>query len=131
MAEYEASRVLPAPAQQVFEVATDPGRLGRWLPVADTVELDGPDHVRLDGERGGLFRAQPDQLRAEWGDEAHADRPSVYAGWLQVYDRDDTSSEVNVHLSFFDERQQDGDRGIGDALAALGREVEREIGAGR
>ena len=75
----------------------------RWLPTTIEVEDAGPDRVHVEGDAGGhhyatngLFRAEKDQLRMEWGSEG-----PDYAGWAQVYHEGDDASEVNLHLSFF------------------------------
>ena len=47
----------------------------------------------------GLFKARPGQLWVEWGSED----TGAYAGWLQVaHQGDSATSEVTIHLSFFD-----------------------------
>lgn len=138
MAEYEASRVLPADPRTVLDVVADPVRLPRWLPSVTDARITGPEEVRLSGVTGageyadtGFFRAQPDQLRVEWGSASRGGEPATYAGWLQIADRtsrdDGSSCEVTVHLSFFDERTsaRGEDAGLAEALAELEREVLR------
>ena len=106
--EYEESRGMPADAEIVFDVLADVDRMEDWLPTTLDVAGAGPDRVHVEGEAGGrhyaadgLFRAQPDQLRIEWGSEG-----PDYAGWAQVYHSGAGSSEVNLHLSFFGDQQQ-------------------------
>ena len=84
----------------------------RWLPTTIEVEDAGPDRVHVEGDAGGqhyatdgLFRAEKDQLRMEWGSEG-----PDYAGWAQVYHEGDDASEVNLHLSFFG-KQAEAHRG--------------------
>lgn len=138
MAEYEASRVLPADPATVLGVAADPARLPRWLPTVTEAQVTGPEEVRLAGTTRageyldtGFFRSQPEQLRVEWGSESRGGQPASYAGWLQIADRtsqdDGSSCEVTVHLSFFAERAggRGKDAGLGEALAELEREVLR------
>ena len=106
--EYEESRGMPADAEIVFDVLADVDRMEDWLPTTLDVAGAGPDRVHVEGEAGGrhyaadgLFRAQKDQLRIEWGSEG-----PDYAGWAQVYHSGAGSSEVNLHLSFFGDQQQ-------------------------
>ena len=104
MAEYEESREIPAPREQVFEVASDIDGMSAWLPGLE-VRDGGPNvaRVRPGSQRPGqpeeleaLWRAEGDQMRLEWGDRGRDE----YSGWLQFYALDDTRSEANLHLSF-------------------------------
>ena len=94
--------------------------------------------MRVEGDAGGqhyatdgLFRAEKDQLRMEWGSEG-----PDYAGWAQVYHEGDDASEVNLHLSFFGDQPEAhrgaaADRTRQDMQEALGRleeEVRRRVG---
>jgi uncharacterized protein YndB with AHSA1/START domain len=139
--EYEESRRMPADAATVFDVMSDVETMRRWLPTTMDVETAGPDRVHVEGtaEDGtgghhyaadGLFRAEKDQLRMEWGSEG-----PEYAGWAQVYHSGDDASEVNLHLSFFGTQPQShrgaaADRtreGMLEALKRLEDEVSRRI----
>jgi hypothetical protein len=133
--EYEESRRMPAAADVVFDIMSDVETMQRWLPTTMEVEDAGPDRVHVEGEaRGhhyatdGLFRAEKEQLRMEWGSEG-----PDYAGWAQVYHEGDDASEVNLHLSFFG-KQPEAHRGAAadqnretmlDALKRLEDEVIR------
>jgi uncharacterized protein YndB with AHSA1/START domain len=120
--EFEHSRVLPASAEQVFGVVSDVGRMSRWLPTTSRVEEDSPNHLHVEGERSsqhyegdGVFNVSEDQLRVEWG----SDRTGEYAGWLQVHHQaDPDSSEVVLHLSFFDELDEEYRAGRASAVDA-------------
>ncbi len=99
---------MPAEAEIVFDVMADVATMESWLPTTLDVETAGPDRVHVEGEAGGrryaadgLFRAQKDQLRIEWGSEG-----PDYAGWAQVYHSGSGTSEVNLHLSFFGDQKQ-------------------------
>jgi len=99
---------MPAPADTVFDIMSDVDTMERWLPTTMDVEDAGPDRVHVEGEaRGqhysadGLFRAEKEQLRMEWGSEG-----PDYAGWAQVYHEGDDASEVNLHLSFFGDQPE-------------------------
>ncbi|MEW9550745.1 hypothetical protein [Nonomuraea sp. NPDC050783] len=106
MAEFEATRGMPAESGLVYGVASDVAVMDRWLPRGLHVSGSGPNTVEAEGDlvpgegaHEGLFRAQEDQLRVEWGGRDHPD----YAGWLQVFDSADGRSEVTVHISLLDE----------------------------
>ncbi|WP_433498298.1 SRPBCC family protein [Sphaerimonospora sp. CA-214678] len=104
MSEFERSRRIAAPAEQVFESACDIDELGDWLPRDLHVRPEEPPAVMVHEDAGGrderaLLRTERDRLRMEWGTRDD-DR---YAGWLQVAGIDDASSDVTVHLSFLDE----------------------------
>jgi uncharacterized protein YndB with AHSA1/START domain len=135
--EYEESRGMPADAEIVFDVISDVDRMERWLPTAIDVESAGPDKVHVTGGEGGvhydaegLFRAQKDQLRIEWGSEG-----PDYAGWAQVYHSGAGASEVNLHLSFLGHQPQAHPgaaaeqihQGMRDALARLEDEVRTRV----
>ncbi|MBG0815663.1 SRPBCC family protein [Planomonospora sp. ID82291] len=104
MSEYERSRTMTASPQAVFDKAGDLDLLDSWLPQDLHVRAEEPPAVTVHEDGSGrderaLFRARRDQLRVEWGTRDD----SRYAGWLQVAGISDRSSEVTVHLSFFDE----------------------------
>jgi uncharacterized protein YndB with AHSA1/START domain len=111
MSEHEVSRVLSAPSAAAFAVAADLERLPEWLPTVQVTAGDVDGEVRVAGESKdgpyeseGVWRPQPDQLRVEWGSESRGE-PERYAGWLQVADSGTDSSEVTIHLSFFDDSE--------------------------
>ncbi|GIH72456.1 SRPBCC family protein [Sphaerimonospora thailandensis] len=123
MSEFERSRRIAAPADQVFERACDIDELDDWLPRDLHVRPEDPPAVTVHEDAKGqderaLLRTERDQLRMEWGTRDD-DR---YAGWLQVAGIDDSSSDVTVHLSFFDEEHAPA----GDFVAsALDESLER------
>ncbi|MEV0143455.1 MULTISPECIES: SRPBCC family protein [unclassified Nonomuraea] len=132
MAEYEATREMPATSATVFEVASDVGLVNQWLPHglivrdsgAGTVEAAG-DVVPGGGEHEGLFGASADQLRVEWGGRDHPG----YAGWLQVSDRGDDASEVTVHISLLDEpEEQTSQERRSEVRAMLDESLDRLAG---
>jgi ribosome-associated toxin RatA of RatAB toxin-antitoxin module len=137
--EYEQSRRMPAAADVVFDIMSDVDTMQRWLPTTMEVADAGPDRVHVEGDAGGqhyatdgLFRAEKNQLRMEWGSEG-----PDYAGWAQVYHEGDNASEVNLHLSFFGHQPEShrgaaADRvreGMEAALERLEDEVRRRAGA--
>jgi carbon monoxide dehydrogenase subunit G len=141
--EYEESRRMPAPADVVFDIMSDVDTMQRWLPTTMEVEDAGPDRVHVEGTvddgagghhyaTDGLFRAEKEQLRMEWGSEG-----PDYAGWAQVYHAGAGASEVNLHLSFFGDQPQshrgtaaDKVRGeMQEALKRLEQEVQTRLGS--
>ncbi|GAA3644090.1 SRPBCC family protein [Nonomuraea antimicrobica] len=135
MAEFEASRGMPAGSSVVFGVASDVEIMDRWLPQGLSVHDTGPGTVEADGSlvpgvgrHEGLFRASEEQLRVEWGGREHPD----YSGWLQVSDAAAGASEVTVHISLLDEPQSgaraDEVRDLLDrSLDRLADEVRRHV----
>ncbi|MFI5688041.1 SRPBCC family protein [Streptomyces sp. NPDC051636] len=123
MAEYERSRTMPAQPERVFDRAADVGRLDAWLPDALHVRPQEPPAVtvhedRSDEDTSALLRAERDQMRIEWGTREQGS----YAGWLQVAGIGSGASEVTVHLSFFEDSHDPGERA---ACAALDSSLER------
>jgi hypothetical protein len=138
MAEYEAARGMPAASEIVFDIAARPDLFDRWIPSAVHVRTSPEElpvvhaKTRVAGgphEVEGLFRAQPDQRRLEWGSRGD-DR---YAGWLQVAESGAGSSEVTVHLSIRDDEPVvdsdfDIEQALRDALDQLNEDVTARVG---
>lgn len=106
MAEFEATRGMPAESTIVFGVASDVEIMDRWLPQGLSVHDAGPGAVEAEGElvpgsghHEGRLRVFAERLRVEWGGLDHPE----YAGWLQVADAASGTSEVTVHISLPDE----------------------------
>jgi uncharacterized protein YndB with AHSA1/START domain len=128
MTEYERSRTLPARPERVFDQVADVGRLDTWLPRDLHVETEEPPAVTVHEDRAGhdtaaLLSARPEQMRLEWGTR---DQGS-YAGWLQVAGLDGGTSEVTVHLSFFDDSHDPGGRTVTEALDTSLRRLEEQV----
>ncbi|MEW9528596.1 SRPBCC family protein [Microbispora sp. NPDC049125] len=130
MTEFERSRRMPASADHVFDEACDIGRLDLWMPRDLHVQAGEPPAVTVHEDGTGedaraLLRAERDQLRMEWGTRDD-DR---YAGWLQVAGIADDSSDVTVHLSFFDERHVPPadavEKALDESLERLAEQVRR------
>ena len=127
--EYEESRGMPADAEIVFDTMADVSTMESWLPTTLDVETAGPDRVHVEGDAGGhhyaadgLFRAQKDQLRIEWGSEG-----PDYAGWAQVHHSGAGSSEVNLHLSFFGDQPQSHEGAAAEKMREEMREALRRL----
>ncbi|MFJ4515130.1 SRPBCC family protein [Streptomyces sp. NPDC088816] len=128
MAEYERSRTMPALPEQVFEQAADVGRFDAWLPGELHVHVEQPPAVTVhedqtDQDTAAQLRAERDQMRIEWGTREQGG----YAGWLQVAGLGSGASEVTVHLSFFDDRHDPGERAARDALDSSLRRLEEQV----
>ncbi|GAA5059456.1 SRPBCC family protein [Streptomyces sp. SID10815] len=128
MSEYERSRTMPAQPEQVFDQAADLHRLDAWLPDDLHVRAGEPPAVTVhedhtDQDTAGLLRAERDQMRIEWGTREQGS----YAGWLQVAGIGSGASEVTVHLSFFDDSHDPGERAACDALDSSLRRLEEQV----
>jgi len=138
MAEYEATRGMPAESDVVFGVAADVALINRWLPHGLWVRDSGPntleaggDVVPGEGRHEGLYDVSADQLRVEWGGRDHPG----YAGWLQVSDSQSGTSEVTVHISLLDEPVEKTSRSRADEVQGMLedslRRLSDEVGARR
>jgi hypothetical protein len=136
MAEYEATRGMPAGSDVVFGVASDVELINRWLPHGLWVRDSGPntleaggDVVPGDGRHEGLYDVSAEQLRVEWGGRDHPG----YAGWLQVSDAKSGTSEVTVHISLLDEPLEKTSRSRADEVQGMLedslRRLSDEVGA--
>ncbi|MFF9408528.1 SRPBCC family protein [Streptomyces anandii] len=128
MAEYERSRTMPAQPEQVFDQAANVSQLDAWLPDALHVRAQEPPAVtvhedRTDEDTSALMRAERDQMRIEWGTREQG----AYAGWLQVAGIGSGASEVTVHLSFFEDSHDPGERAARDALDGSLRRLEEQV----
>ncbi|GAA2460634.1 SRPBCC family protein [Streptomyces glaucus] len=128
MTEYERSRTMPAQPEHIFDRVADVDRLDTWLPDALHVNAGDPPAVtvhedRTDEDTSALLRAQREQMRLEWGTR---DQGS-YAGWLQVAGIGSGASEVTVHLSFFDDSHDPGEKAVRDALDTSLRRLEEQV----
>ena len=102
MAEYQRTRLILAPPDEVFAFATDLNTLPAYLPTVQVAEPEAEGRIRIRGEVDGRpyvddgdFRVDAARRRMEWS----ADERN-YAGWLSVSGEDGGSrSQVTVHLS--------------------------------
>ncbi|MGA5414447.1 SRPBCC family protein [Streptomyces pseudogriseolus] len=128
MTEYERSHTMPAPPEQVFDQAANVGQMGDWLPADLHVRAERLPAVtvhedRTDEDTSALLRAERDQMRIEWGTREQGG----YAGWLQVASIDGGTSEVTVHLSFFEGGHDPGEEQVTSALDDSLRRLERQV----
>ncbi|MFD9096812.1 SRPBCC family protein [Streptomyces collinus] len=128
MAEYERSRTMPGQPEHVFDQASNVDQLDAWLPDALHVQADDPPAVTVheddaDRDTAAMMRAENEQMRIEWGTRERGG----YAGWLQVAGIGSGASEVTVHLSFFDESHDPGERKVCDALDDSLRRLEEQV----
>ncbi|MFI8189307.1 SRPBCC family protein [Streptomyces sp. NPDC085946] len=128
MTEYERSRTMPAPPEHVFDQAAHIDQMDTWLP--DDLHVDAGDlpavtvhEDRTDADTSAVFRAQREQMRLEWGTRDQGG----YAGWLQVAGIGSGASEVTVHLSFFDDGHDPGERAVREALDSSLERLEEQV----
>ena len=144
--QYERSKVIEAPADEVYAWVAEIGNLPRYLPpIKEAKRADGSgDRVWMKGEipdRGefeaeGYFRVFEEDRRMEWGAEMGRD----YSGRLQVADLQDAKSRVAVQLHL-GERSVEGEiqeesgegrdllvEGIDATLESIRRQIEEGSG---
>lgn len=152
MADYEQSKTIDAPPEEVFAWLSDVGNLPGYLPPVTDASIEGPSAEGAPGQRvrlslefpnGGSFdsegylAADERERRLDWGAEGDRD----YSGWLTVANHGEGQSEVVVHLSF-GERSVEGEIQAGspedrdplhEAIGATLESVRRQIeeGAGK
>ena len=115
-----ATRTFPAPAAEVWDALTDPGRIARWLmPVTGDLRLGG--RYQLEGNAGGEVLAcdEPRHLALTWEYDGHVswvdvELTDVGAGTLLTLDHDDPSTPEHGA------RFGPGAVGIGWELSLLG-----------
>jgi uncharacterized protein YndB with AHSA1/START domain len=128
MTEYERSRTMPAPPEQVFDQAANVDQLETWLPQALHVHAEELPAVtvhedRTDEDTAALLRARREQMRIEWGTREQGS----YTGWLQVAGLGSGASEVTVHLSFFEKSHDPGERAVQESLDTSLRRLEEQV----
>ncbi|MEV0126522.1 SRPBCC family protein [Streptomyces sp. NPDC050703] len=128
MTEYERSRTMPALPEHVFDQAADVSQLDAWLPRelhVDAGELPAVTvhEDRTDQDVSALLRARKDQMRLEWGTREQGS----YTGWLQVAGMGTGTSEVTVHLSFFEDSHDPGEEAVHRALDSSLERLEEQV----
>jgi hypothetical protein len=100
VAEYERSRLVQAPEDDVFAFVADVRNLPTYVPTVDAVDPAERGHVRIRGAIGGRrfedegsFHVDQARRRIEWSAPDHE-----YSGWLTVA-ADNGGSQVVAHLS--------------------------------
>ena len=110
MQEYEQSKIVAAPANEVFAWVSDVENLPKYLPPIKDAGIEGsaagspgervkmqveiPDRGEFESE--GYFDVDADARTMRWGTETDKD----YSGYLTVAEAGDGQSEVIVHLCF-------------------------------
>ena len=111
MQEYEPSKTVAAPANEVFAWVSDVENLPKYLPPIKDAGIEGSAAAGSPGERvkmtveipdrgefesEGYFDVDAEARTMRWGAETDRD----YSGRLTVAEAGDGQSEVTVHLSF-------------------------------
>ena len=111
MQEYEQSKVIAAPANEVFAWVSDVENLPEYLPPIKEAGIEGSaaagspgDRIKMlveipnrgEFENEGYFDVDAEARTMRWGAETDRD----YSGLLTVAEMGDGQSEVTVHLSF-------------------------------
>lgn len=151
MQEYEQSKAVSAPANEVFAWVSDVENLPKYLPPIKHAGIEGSAAAGSPGERVKMLVEIPDRGEFEsegyfdvdaeartmrWGAEAGRD----YSGRLTVAEAGDGRSEVTVHLSFGPrsvegEIQEDSsedrnplEESLGATLESIRRQIEEGSG---
>ena len=149
--EYEQSRTIDAPPEEVFAWLSDVGNLPKYLPPVVDSSVEGPSAEGVPGQRirtkleypgegGGTFDAEgylavdERERKMEWGAEEGRD----YSGWLTVGNHGEGSSEVVVHLSFGErsagpeiaERSPEGRDPLAEGISATLESIRRQVEEG-
>lgn len=149
MQEYEQSKTVTAPANEVFAWVSDVDNLPKYLPPIKDAGIEGEAAVGSPGERiamtveipgrgefesEGYFDVDAEDRTMRWGAETHRD----YSGRLTVAEAGDGQCEVTVHLSFGPrsaEGEIQSDSGedrdpLEESLAATLESIRRQIEEG-
>ena len=100
MAEYERTRIIDAPTDDVFAFVTNVNNLSTFVPTVKSAKRESDHRARVKGEiagdrfeDGGWYHVDQDHHRLVWG----ADENN-YRGWLTVRPVE-TGTQVVAHLS--------------------------------
>ena len=149
MQEYEQSKAVAAPANEVFAWVSDVENLPKYLPPIKDAGIEGSASEGSPGERVKMLVEIPDRGEFEsegyfdvdaeartmrWGAETDRD----YSGRLTVAEAGDGQSEVTVHLSFgprsvegeIQEDSSDDRNPLEESLEATLESIRRQIEEG-
>jgi len=149
MQEYEQSKAVSAPANEVFAWVSDVENLPKYLPPIKDAGIEGPAAEGSPGERvkmqveipdrgefesEGYFDVDADARTMRWGAETDKD----YSGRLTVAEAGDGRSEVTVHLSFgprsvegeIQDESADDRNPLEESLSATLESIRRQIEEG-
>ena len=148
--EYEQSKIVEAPPDEVFAWLSDVGNLPKYLPPIKEASIEGSSAPGKPGQRlwlrgeipnrgefenEGYLSVDESDRRMEWGAEVSRD----YSGQLTVAEHDG-GSEVTVNLSFGErsvegeiEDESNEDRhpledGLAETLESIRRQIEEGSG---
>jgi uncharacterized protein YndB with AHSA1/START domain len=149
--EYEQSKAIEAPPEEVFAWLSDVDNLPDYLPPVVDASAEGPSAEGTPGQRirttleypggeGGTFKAEgylavdERERRMEWGAEGGRD----YSGWLTVANHGEGGSEVVVHLSFgersvepeIEDQTPEGEHPLDEGISATLESIRRQIEEG-
>lgn len=89
MSDFNATREINCPADDLFEYVSNPENMPEYLPTVRHAECQGEDRVRMQGESpggsydsDGHYRVNDEEMRMDWG----SDGDNAYSGWLHVRD---------------------------------------------
>ncbi|WP_093796910.1 SRPBCC family protein [Streptomyces sp. Wb2n-11] len=131
MSDCQASAVMPAMAEHVFDEACDLRNVCRWLPNGLRVEGGDPPTVMVAGSAGDFaeqaeVHVHRDDMRLRW-----AVGDGRCEGWLQVTEVTSLTSEVtvclSVHSAAWDRNGPAFERGLHQALERLADQVGRRM----
>jgi len=151
MQEYEQSRTVAAPANEVFAWVSDVENLPKYLPPVKDAGIEGsaaagspgekvritveiPDRGRFESE--GYFHVDAEARTMRWGAETGRD----YSGRLTVAEAGEGQSEVAVSLSFgprsvegeiqesSSEERDPLEESLGATLESIRRQIEEGSG---
>ena len=74
---YTVESTVPAPAERVFELMTDPARMASWLPAAKAVELEGEGPLRKGSKLRVSYEARETEI------EVIDFNPRKVFGWIE------------------------------------------------
>lgn len=104
MADFQHRQRIAVPPDRVYAFVSDVANLPKYVPTTTSAQLVPGGKIRVQGEAhghpydsDGFFRADDTTRRIEWGAEERD-----YAGFLDIDDAGEGTSDLTVHLSFAD-----------------------------
>lgn len=123
---YRAAQGFSAPPEAVFNVATDPDRMARWLPRQLRVAGTGRECLRVAWDPGDEHEYRlvvlPERMRVEWRPRG----PHGWSGFLQVADSPAGGATAEVCVEPTGEVRDAPDQ-VPDLLGAAMMNLRREV----